>query len=466
MKEMKLILLSGGSGKRLWPLSNHARSKQFLKVLRNPDLQMESMVQRVWRQLKSANLAESTFLATCKEQVDAIRNHLGSEVPLIIEPERRDTFPAIALASVYLFSHKNVESDETICVMPVDCFVEQPFFQKIHEFDSLLNRTGSSLGLMGTQPTYPSPKYGYLVPNAGYPDPANIDYFEVSRFIEKPDEGTARLLVEGNALWNCGVFAFKLGFILSLLERKGWPTRYEELVQRYESLPVTSFDYQVVEKTNKIVALTYTGKWKDLGTWNTLTEEMDTPILGKGVISDDSSNTHVINELDIPVTVLGTNGLVVACSPDGILVSDKAASYRLKDWIQTYTEMPKFAETPWGWYRILDHSVYPAGQEVLIRKIGVRSGCHMAYHFHRNRSEHWKLLRGEGLLVLDDRIIAASAGDDLVIPVGTRHALRAITDLELIEVQAGRPTDADEIRIFTDWGDLETFIQGDRNSKL
>lgn len=466
MSDMKLILLSGGSGKRLWPLSNQSRSKQFLKVLRNPDRQMESMVQRVWRQLQSAGLAESAYVATCKEQADAIRNHLGSKVPLIVEPERRDTFPAIALSAVYLFSQEKVDPEETVCVMPVDCFVEQPFFHRLQEFESLLNRTGSCLGVIGTKPSHPSPKYGYLVPRAGSPISETADYFEVGRFIEKPDEGTARLLIDGNALWNCGVFAFKLGFILSWLERKGWPLRYEELAGSYGSLPADSFDYQVAEKTNKIVALAYTGKWKDLGTWNTLTEELDTSIVGKGVISDDSVDTHVINELDTPVTVVGTTGLVVACSPDGILVADKASSHRLKDWIQPYSGKPMYEEKLWGWYRVLDHAVHPTGQEVLIRKLFVRSGCHLAYHFHRNRKEHWMVLSGDGLFVLDDGVNPVSSGDYLEVSAGARHALRAAVDMELIEVQAGTLlTETDEIRIFEEWEDIEAFVHGNADYK-
>lgn len=322
---MRVILLSGGSGKRLWPLSNDTRSKQFLKLLHNEAGERESMVQRVWRQLIEAGLAESVHIATSQLQVDMLQNQLGSEVQLIVEPERRDTFPAIALASAYLHSVEQVNQEEVVVVLPVDPFVESRFFEKLIELEHIINDTTTDLALMGVVPTYPSEKYGYIVPeNKEYP----LNYMKLSHFIEKPSEELAKELIEHNALWNCGVFAFKLGFMLSKLKELGFVYDYEVFKETYHELPKISFDYQVVEKTKNIVVLPYDGKWKDLGTWNTLTEEMSSSILGNGFISKESDNTHLINELDIPVTVLGLSNVVVAASPDGILVSEKGASPR------------------------------------------------------------------------------------------------------------------------------------------
>ena len=161
---MKVVLLSGGSGKRLWPLSNDARSKQFLKVLQNGQGERESMVQRVWRQLNTVGLANSACLATSKTQVDMIQNQLGSKVNLIVEPERRDTFPAIALASAYLHTVQNTELDEVVVILPVDPYVEESFFSKMKELEITLHSTKADLALMGVVPTFPSEKYGYIVP--------------------------------------------------------------------------------------------------------------------------------------------------------------------------------------------------------------------------------------------------------------------------------------------------------------
>lgn len=433
---MKLILLSGGSGKRLWPLSNSSRSKQFLKLLRSPDLQMESMVQRVWRQLEEAKFSDSARIATCKDQAEAIRHHLGSEVPLIIEPERRDTFPAIALSAAYLHSEEQVDVHEAVCVMPVDCYVEQPFFERVRQLEPLLERTGAGLALIGVEPVYPSQKYGYLVPGHESPKHDEHGWLPVSRFVEKPDEQTARQLLAGKALWNCGVFAFRLGFALSVLERNGWPTAYEELCEQYGRLPATSFDYQVAEKTERIVAVPYEGKWKDIGTWNTLTEEMDSPVIGKGVIDENAKGTHIVNELNIPVVVLGTSDLVVACSPDGVLVADKAATHGVKRLVQSIEGRPMFEEFGWGWRKVLDQSeaTAAADHQYLVSKIGVNAGHGLAYIDQRNRNRLWKVLAGEGDFALENRISPVRAGDILVIPPGSKHSLSAVTDMELVEV--------------------------------
>ena len=161
---MRLVLLSGGSGKRLWPLSNDTRSKQFLKVLEGEDGEKQSMVQRVWGQLKEQDLQNLHIISTSKMQRDMIYSQIGMDVPLIIEPERRDTFPAIALAASYLYSIENVSENEVIVVLPVDPYIEDPFFEKVKELENVLAHSEADLALIGVKPTYPSSKYGYIVP--------------------------------------------------------------------------------------------------------------------------------------------------------------------------------------------------------------------------------------------------------------------------------------------------------------
>lgn len=448
---MNIILLSGGSGKRLWPLSNDSRSKQFLKVLDNKGI-LESMVQRVWGQLKKLHLNDSTIIATSKSQVDMIHSQLGNHVPIIIEPERRDTFPAIALAATYLHSVKGISLNEVVGVLPVDPFVDISFFERIKDLEGALNTSGADLALMGVNPTFPSEKYGYIVPIQN----KNSDYIQVSHFKEKPSETEARDLMEKNALWNCGVFAFKLKYIISLLEAKGLPIQYEELAKQYKSLEKISFDYAVVEKAEKIVALSYSGGWKDLGTWNTLTEEMGTNQIGKGTISDDSTNTHLVNELDIPVTVLGIKNAVVAVSPDGILVTDKVASPRIKEVLKGFEQRPMYEERRWGWYRVLDHTKFEEGNEVLTKRIGVKAGKNLSYQKHYERSEVWTIIKGEGEFALNDEIREVKPGDVLIIPVEAKHGIKATTDLEFVEVQTGSQLiEEDIVRIFMTWEEVE-----------
>jgi len=447
---MKLILLSGGSGKRLWPLSNDSRSKQFLKVLDNNGV-LESMVQRVWGQLKEVQLNDNTVIATSKSQVDMIQNQLGSQVPLIIEPERRDTFPAIALASTYLKSIKGTNLNEIVVVLPVDPYVDITFFERIKDLEVVLEKSEADLALLGVKPTFPSEKYGYIVPIQNNDN----DYIRVNYFKEKPSEEEARYLISNNALWNCGVFAFKLKYIITLLEAKGLPINYEELEKQYKNLEKLSFDYAVVEKAQKIVALSYNGDWKDLGTWNTLTEEMGTNQIGKGIISEDSTNTHLVNELDIPITVLGIKDAVIAASPDGILVADKLSSPKIKNILKNFEQRPMYEERRWGWYRVLDYTKYEDGNEVLTKRIGVKAGCNLSYQRHFLRTEVWIIIRGEGEFVINDKIRIVKPGDILAIPIGAKHSIKANTNLEFIEVQTGPQLIEEDIeRIFMTWEEI------------
>ncbi|NCT37356.1 cupin domain-containing protein [Bacillus sp. EB93] len=454
---MNLVLLSGGSGKRLWPLSNDTRSKQFLKVLEGKDKVKQSMVQRVWGQLESVNLADSAIIATSKMQRDMIHSQVGMDVPLIIEPERRDTFPAIALATSYLYSVDNIPLDEVIVVLPVDPYVDDAFFHKVKELEQTLLDTNADLALIGVKPTYPSSKYGYIVPKEKV---ENQKYFQVGHFTEKPSEAKAQTLMEQNALWNCGVFAFRLGYLIEILQKLELPTQFEDLYSTYHTLPKISFDYQVVEKAEHIVALPYEGYWKDLGTWNTLTEEMITTQMGKGIISEDSTNTHLINELDIPVTVIGTKDIVVAASPDGILVSDKASSPKIKEWINGFNQQPMYEERIWGWSRTLDYATYDNEQEMVTKRICIHAGKNSSYHYHNLRDEVWTVVRGEGELALDDHITRVKAGDIIHLPAGKKHGIRGLSELEFIEVQTGFGiSDKDFIRLYYNWKEVVSHFQ-------
>lgn len=460
---MKIILLSGGSGLRLWPLSNDSRSKQFLKVLKKQDGSYESMVQRVWKQLERAGLAESVVIATSNSQTDMISSQLGSHIPLVVEPDRRDTFPAIALAAAYLHSVQSVNRDEVIAVLPVDPYVEDDYYWKVKELAKVLQKSASDLALMGVAPTFPSEKYGYIVPEQKT-DESEHCFKAVSCFHEKPTEAVAELLISQGALWNCGVFSFKLGYLLDCLEVKGYPTDYANLLASYGSLSKISFDYEVVERAERVVVLPYHGSWKDLGTWNTLTDEMEGKEMGKGIVSN-SENTHMINELDIPVVVLGVPNVVVAASPDGILVVDKHESPRIKQLVQDIKQRPMFEERRWGWYRVLDHAKLDNGQEVLTKRIGMVTGKNLSYQLHNKRSEIWTIIQGEGEFVLNDVMQLVKPGDVLKIPVQSRHAIRAVTELEFIEVQTGTElVEEDIIRLLMEWEEIEAQCGSNTNA--
>ncbi|MDI4644170.1 sugar phosphate nucleotidyltransferase [Cohnella hashimotonis] len=441
---MKLVLLSGGSGKRLWPLSNETRSKQFLKVLEREDGTMESMVQRVWRQLGASGLARDAYIATGSNQAEMIRSQLG-EVPMVLEPNRRDTFPAIALAAVYLYAIEGVSLQETVAVLPVDPYVEDRFFDRVAELDRVLRTSGAPLALMGVKPLHPSEKYGYIVPKPAS-GVTSSDWQLVGRFTEKPSEAEAKRLIGEGALWNCGVFAFRLGMLIDLLIEKQLPINYEELVRSYERMPKISFDYEVVEQAGTIAVSEYDGYWKDLGTWNTLTEEIKTGVIGNGTKCDESTGSHIVNELGLPIVLLGLQNVIVSASPDGILVADKQKSPKVKEIVGSRDDEPMFEERVWGSYRVLDCSVSGADKVTKVGLIQMHAGKQLPYHAHLFRSETWTVASGEGELLLDGIWRKMKAGDVVHIPAAAKHGMLALTDLSLVEVQIGTDLSVDDVR--------------------
>lgn len=422
---MQLILLSGGSGKRLWPLSNDIRSKQFIKIFKSGH-GYESMLQRMYRQVHSIDMNIPITIATSISQVSAIQNQLGETVNISVEPCRRDTFPAIVLAASYLYDVCGVSRDEVVVICPVDPYVELDYFKALIALSNVVLRTESNLVLMGIEPNYPSEKYGYIIPE-------NTDPISgVRSFKEKPSIDIAREYINHGALWNAGVFACKLGYLLDKGHELIDFTDYGDLYARYDTMPKISFDYAIVEKEAKICVLRYQGIWKDMGTWNTLTETMDTPILGKGSMDDTCCNVHVINELDVPVLCAGLKNVVVAVSADGILVSDKEQSSYIKPYVDAFHEPIMFAEKSWGSYRVL-HKEHNS----LVVLVVVRAGHHMSYHKHVWRDENWMVLSGCGYVKIDGIQHKVSVGDVLYLPKGSLHTVVAETELKLLEIQRG-----------------------------
>ncbi|KRL44296.1 sugar phosphate nucleotidyltransferase [Lacticaseibacillus manihotivorans] len=424
---MQIVLLSGGSGQRLWPLSNNIRSKQFINLLKDPEGHYESMVQRVYRQIKEVDTNASVTIATSKSQVSTIHNQLGTDVGVSVEPCRRDTFPAIVLAMAYLHDVKGVSEDEAITVCPVDPYVDDTYFTALKQLSAQAAKGEANLVLMGIEPTYPSEKYGYILPVG------KDTVSTVSTFKEKPDEATAKGYIAQGALWNGGIFAFKLGYLLKRAHELLDFTDYEDLFEHYADLEKISFDYAVVEHEPKIQVMRYAGQWKDLGTWNTLTEAMDEPSVGKTMMNESCDNVHVINDLDVPVLAMGLHDVVISASPEGILVSDKEQSSYIKPFVDKIDQQVMFAEKSWGNFRVLD--VSEGGMTI---KVSLHPGHHMNYHSHTHRDEVWTVLAGTGWTVLDGAVRAIRPGDVIQLPAGARHTIIADTELRVIEVQTGR----------------------------
>lgn len=385
------------------------------------------MVQRIYGQIMAVDPATKVTIATSKTQVSAIHNQLGEEVGISVEPCRRDTFAAIALATAYLHDVQGVPEEEAVVVCPVDPYVADSYFECVHDLYQEACKGSRNLVLMGIEPTYPSEKYGYIKPARD--EEGNTSY----SFTEKPTKEKAEEYIAQGALWNGGVFAYKLSYVLSKARELLGTSDYDELFSGYEKLKKISFDYAVVEAETSIEVLRYNGEWKDLGTWNTLTEAMEENIIGNGRMNETCENVHIINELGIPVLGMGLKDLVIAASPEGILVSDKEQSSFIKPFVDAIGQQVLFAEKSWGSYRVLD-----VEEGSMTVRVTLNPGHRMNYHSHERRDEVWTVVSGSGYTIVDGMEQLVKPGDVITMAAGCKHTVVAgEKGLQLIEVQLG-----------------------------
>lgn len=451
-----VVLLSGGSGTRLWPLSNSARSKQFLKVLRDAEGNHVSMVQRVFGQIEAVDADIDITIATSANQVDALAMQVGGRYALSIEPERRDTAPAIMLACANLELEQHASPDDPVVVMPIDTYADQAYYDCIPMVAEAMASSVSDLVLLGVEPTYPSEKFGYIIPST---TEGNI--WPVETFREKPDVATAERYIAQGGLWNCGVFGFRLGWLRELTDAYVSEGSFDAYVERYCDLPKNSFDYEVVEKAESVSVVPYSGTWKDLGTWNALTEEMVDATAGAVWLNKaDTSNVHAINETGLPIVIAGISDAVVVATHDGILVTGKDFSDFVKALIEEASaSRPMYERRQWGEYKVLDEQTYEDGSHTLTKELVVGAGKQLSYQRHAKRSEVWTIAAGEGEIVLDGEVHRVSVGDSVRIAPTVLHGVRALTELHIVEVQVGYPLIEEDIERFGFYWDM-----GDANA--
>lgn len=407
-------------------MSNDVRSKQFLRMLPGEDGQQESMIMRVYRQINTVDRQAGVTIATGKKQVSTIRNQLGDKVNICVEPDRRDTFPAVCLAASYLKDEQGIPEDEAVVICPVDPYVELGYFRALRELAELAEQGTANLVLMGMEPTYPSEKYGYIIPE----DSGRVS--SVKTFREKPDLETAKEYLRRGALWNGGIFACRLGYLLDKAHERIDFAGYRDLYDKYPMQEKISFDYAVAEREKSIMVLRYGGTWKDIGTWNTFAETMEGMTMGRVTLNETCENTHVVNELNIPMLCMGCKNMVIAASGDGILISDKEQSSYIKPFVEELTGQVMFAEKSWGSFTVLD-----VQEESMTIRVELRKGNKLHYHSHEHRDEVWTVAKGAGTVVLDGERRKIKPGDVVSMPAGCKHTVFADTELQLIEVQLG-----------------------------
>lgn len=446
---MYIVLLSGGSGKRLWPLSNDSYSKQYIKLMDHDDLSNEekcSMLQRVYGQLKSVGLSENTIVCASDAQVELIESQLDGQAEVAVEPMRRDTFPAVMLSCAYLLSKKGAKEEDVVAFLPVDPYTTRGFFDRIKKLGDDIEQLEDTIGLLGGVPTYPSAKYGYIIP-----EKSEAELLKVEGFREKPDEAAARQLVREGALWNCGVFCFKLSMASQWIKKYDVIMDYDFMVEHYERLPKKSFDYEVLEHWKNTVAIKYNDLWKDLGTWNTLTEEMKEQSIGDVTWDDTCENTHAINVLDIPLVVMGAKNMVIAASHDGILVADKHQSSYIKDCLEDIGDRSRYEERRWGTIKTID-AADEDGVQSVTNRVKVMANKGTSYHRHLRHDENIVIISGRGMLKIGDKYHELVPGEAFYIKMGTYHGIKAIsTDLKYIETLIGDLNEDDVERVSIEW---------------
>ena len=419
---------------RLWPLSNNARSKQFLKILRDDAGNHVSMVQRTFDNINKLPFETDVTIACNATHENSIKAQVDGDFQLVIEPERRDTAPAIMLACSHLHSEQGANEDDTVIVMPIDTYADKAYYDSIGEIDAVVQSDASDFVLLGVKPLFPSTKYGYIVPKT-----TGLHVSAVSRFVEKPSESEATKLIEQNAFWNCGVFAFKLGRILKVIEAYDMPVVFGELRNKYRQLPKNSFDYEVMETADSISVVSYAGMWKDLGTWNTLTEEMADSTAGRIIIDEETcTDIHAINEIELPMVISGLDNCVVIATPDGILVSDKGTTAQIKPLVEAAAmSRPMYERRRWGEYRVIDYGDSRDEVKFLVKELVVNQGEQLSYQKHFQRKEVWTIVSGNGEVVVDGVCTPVASGDVITIEIGQKHSVRANSELQIVETQIG-----------------------------
>lgn len=271
---MKILILSGGSGERGRPSSD--MPKPYLPVLDGPGGKPESMIGRLWRQLMTADLLEETSIVSCNEHVGELKHQLGANTPILIEPSPRGSYSATMLAAAQLYTVAGVTPNETIIVLPVDFYVEGDFYHCIRSLPKLLRESESSIMMIGAKAEQPSSRYGYIVPELtdGMDEECGYDW-KVNGYYENVSESEAEKWMASGALWNSGVYAFRLDFLLNRISESALSVHYDELCKQYSQLQTQSLE-EVLIMDDSIAksCIRYDGPCVSLGSWSSLSRNM------------------------------------------------------------------------------------------------------------------------------------------------------------------------------------------------
>lgn len=458
------VIMAGGNGSRLWPLSRQLFPKQFLK-LHSDDTMLQTTVSRL------QDIEHQPPLIICNEEhrfvvAEQLRSAGLNHGQILLEPVGRNTAPAIALAA---FNAINQGQDPLLLVLAADHVIQNTdaFTQAVHQAAKLA--TQNKLVTFGITPTHPETGYGYI--KAGKVENNSA---AVEQFVEKPDLVTAQNYLQSrNYFWNSGMFMFKASIFLDELKQHR-PDIYSACQSAmnntssdldfiridktaFELCPDDSIDYAVMEKTAQAMVVPLSADWSDIGNWSALwdIEEKDDNgnVCHGDVLNVDSRNSY-INAQDKLVTTVGLDNVVIVETKDAILVADKSKVQNVKDVVnelkaQGRSEVSEHREVyrPWGKYDSLDD-----GNRFKVKRITVKPGARLSTQMHHHRAEHWIVVTGTAKVIKDNEEVFLTENQSTYIPVGSVHSLEnpGMVDLELIEVQSGGYLGEDDIVRFDD----------------
>ncbi|MDF1654728.1 MAG: mannose-1-phosphate guanylyltransferase/mannose-6-phosphate isomerase [Coxiellaceae bacterium] len=464
------VIIAGGSGSRLWPLSRVTYPKQFINLVD----EKHSLLQATLLRIKSAIPDASAPIIVCNDLhrflvAEQCREIGIQPMVIILEPEAKNTAAAVALAAEYLSQH---HGEANMWVMPADHVIDGDEALKSAFAVALDAVEANRLVTFGVAMTHPATGYGYIKANA---DQANgKGWLPIQRFVEKPDKATAkRFFAEGDYYWNSGMFAFNAQLYLAELNKLAsdifTPVHQAMKTSMVDSdflRPNTalfsqcrsdSIDYAIMEKTDHTAMVPLTAAWNDVGSWDSLMAQQDADengnVLRGDVLTHDVNNSYMHAESRL-LAVTGLDNVVVVETDDAVLVTDSSHCQDVKKIVEQLKQRKRVEANdhlkmfrPWGWYQTITET-----ENFKVKRIGVNPQQSLSLQRHQHRAEHWVVVSGEATVVNDDKQFMLQHDQSTYIPAGTKHQLANLTDqhLEIIEVQTGSYLGEDDIERFSD----------------
>lgn len=409
---MQVILMAGGKGTRLWPLSTNEKPKQFVNFLGDKTTMLSSTYKNI------SKLNYPVYVSTQSKYSDLVLKQTNSEIPIISEPFSNNTFAAFLNIAIYLKYKKGINLNEIIALIPTDHDVEPGFYNILNKAKDLLQKSNKNFCLVGIKPTFPSTQYGYI----------QYEGHNIIEFSEKPNEEKAIELLAQHAVWNSGILIFKLGAMIEISKNYCTYDSYFEFVKKYDQLPNNSFDYEILEKRKDILMVLSDKSWNDLGNWYSLYSNMSIT---------DEYNTNIINKESKLIKNFGVKDSIIINTSDGLALYPKNINNK--------------AFRNWGYYSVLDyHKINEVN--IKIKYLKIFKDKNISYQRHSFRDEVWIIINGFGEVVINGQLRKVQKGDICNVSVMDKHSIKAIETLEIIEIQKGIKTEEKDIeRIEYEW---------------